>query len=45
MEELMLEVMFRLPEEGANGKYVCTERVARGELDLFSQRVRRKESA
>jgi ATP-dependent Clp protease ATP-binding subunit ClpX len=45
MEELMLDVMFRLPEEGANGKYICTERVARGEADLFDQRVRRKESA
>lgn len=45
MEELMLDVMFRLPEEGNHGKYICTERVARGEADLLSQRVRRKESA
>jgi ATP-dependent Clp protease ATP-binding subunit ClpX len=45
LEELMLDVMFRLPEEGQNGKYLCTERVARGEADLFTQRVRRKESA
>jgi ATP-dependent Clp protease ATP-binding subunit ClpX len=45
MEEMMLDVMFRLPEEGAGGKYVCSESVARGEVDLFSQRVRRKESA
>ncbi|HPZ97917.1 MAG TPA: ATP-dependent Clp protease ATP-binding subunit ClpX [Phycisphaerae bacterium] len=45
MEELMLDVMYRLPEEGANGKYICTERVALGEADLFDQRVRRKESA
>ncbi|UCD27657.1 MAG: ATP-dependent Clp protease ATP-binding subunit ClpX [Planctomycetota bacterium] len=45
IEELMLDVMFRLPEEGDNAKYVVTEEVARGETDLFSQRERRKESA
>ena len=45
IEDLMLDVMFRLPEEGKNGKYIVTEEVARGETDLFSQRARRKESA
>ncbi len=45
MEDLMLDVMFRLPEEGNTGKYVVTEGVAKGEADLFSQRTRRKESA
>ena len=45
IEEMMLDVMFRLPEEGKNGKYVLTPEVARGEADLFSQRTRRKESA
>jgi len=45
MEDLMLDVMFRLPEEGNKGKYLVTEQVVRGEVDLFSQRVRRKESA
>ncbi len=45
IEDLMLDVMFRLPEEGKNGKYLVTEEVARGQVDLFSQRARRKESA
>jgi ATP-dependent Clp protease ATP-binding subunit ClpX len=45
MEELMLEVMFRLPEEGNNAKYMVTEEVVRGKVDLFSQRALRKESA
>jgi ATP-dependent Clp protease ATP-binding subunit ClpX len=45
MEEMMLDVMFRLPDEGKNGRFVFTESVARGEADLFDQRVRRKESA
>ncbi|HPD29052.1 MAG TPA: ATP-dependent Clp protease ATP-binding subunit ClpX [Phycisphaerae bacterium] len=45
MEDLMLDVMYRLPEEGKNGRFVVTEEVARGEVDLFTQRARRKESA
>jgi len=45
MEDLTLDVMYRLPEEGNNGKYVFSEQVACGEADLFEQRVRRKESA
>jgi len=45
MEDLMLDVMFRLPEEGNNSTYLITEDVVRGEVDLFSQRARRKESA
>jgi len=45
MEDIMLDVMYRLPEEGNNGKYVVTDKVVRGEVDLFSQRTRRKESA
>jgi len=45
MEDTMLDVMFRLPEEGDGGRYIVTEQVVRGEADLFSQRVRRKESA
>ena len=45
MEDLMLDVMFRLPEEGNNSTYLVTEDVVRGEVDLFSQRARRKESA
>jgi ATP-dependent Clp protease ATP-binding subunit ClpX len=45
IEEMMLDIMYRLPEEGKGGKYVVTEEVARKEADLFDQRVRRKESA
>ena len=45
LEERMLEVMFRLPDEGKNEKYVLTEQVALGEADLLAQRSRRKESA
>ncbi len=45
MEDMMLDVMYRLPEEGKNGRYVVTAAVARGEGDLFTQRTRRKESA
>jgi len=45
MEDVMLDAMFRLPEEGNNGTYLVTEDIVRGEVDLFSQRARRKESA
>ncbi len=45
MEDLMLDVMYRLTEEGNNGKYVVTADVVLGKADLFSQRVLRKESA
>ncbi len=45
IEELMLDVMYRLPEEGRNGRYIVNGEVARGEVDLFTQRARRKESA
>jgi len=45
IEEAMLDVMFRLPEDGKNSKYVVTGEVVRGEVDLFNQRARRKESA
>jgi ATP-dependent Clp protease ATP-binding subunit ClpX len=45
IEELMLDIMYRLPEEGSNGRYVVSEDVAEGKVDLFSQRTLRKESA
>ena len=45
MEDVMLDAMFRLPEEGNNSTYLVTEDIVRGEVDLFSQRARRKESA
>ena len=45
-EELMLDLMYRLPEESKPGDYAVTREVVRGELDLFksSQRAK-KESA
>ena len=45
IEEMMLDVMFRLPDEGKNGRYIFDEHVARGEIDLLSNHARRKESA
>jgi ATP-dependent Clp protease ATP-binding subunit ClpX len=45
MEEMMLDTMFRLPDEGKGGKYIFNERVARGEIELLSSLARRKESA
>ena len=45
MEDLMLDVMFRLPEEGNNSRFIVTPEVAKGQVDLFTQRARLKESA
>ena len=45
LEDIMLDVLFRLPDEGDNGRYVVNEAVARGEADLFTQRQRKRESA
>ena len=45
LEDIMLDVLFRLPDEGENGRYVVSETVACGEVDLFSQRQRKRESA
>ncbi len=45
MEDMMMDAMFRLPEEGKGGHYTATDAVVRGEVDLFTQRTRRKESA
>ncbi|HSW44264.1 MAG TPA: ATP-dependent Clp protease ATP-binding subunit ClpX [Phycisphaerae bacterium] len=45
LEEAMLDALFRLPDEGNNGRYIVNEAVARGEADLFSQRERKRESA
>lgn len=45
-EELMLDLMYRLPEEPKPGNYVITEEVVRGEADLFkATRKAKKESA
>jgi ATP-dependent Clp protease ATP-binding subunit ClpX len=45
-EELMLDLMYRLPEEPKPGNYVITEEVVHGEADLFKAiRKAKKESA
>ena len=45
-EELMLDLMYRLPEEPKPGNYVITEEVVRGEADLFEAAQKaKKESA
>jgi len=41
-EELMIELMYRLPDEPKPGKYVITEDVVNGDVDIFEQK---KESA
>lgn len=47
VEELMLDVMFELPEEHRKGRYVVTEEMVRGEapIEPMSTESRRKESA
>ncbi len=45
LEDIMVDVLFRLPDEGESGRYVVSEGVARGDVDLFSQRERKRESA
>jgi ATP-dependent Clp protease ATP-binding subunit ClpX len=46
MEELMLDLMYRLPEEAKPGDYVVTKEVVRGEVNLFNaSRRTKKESA
>jgi ATP-dependent Clp protease ATP-binding subunit ClpX len=45
-EELMLDLMYRLPEEPKPGEYAVTKEVIRGEVDLFkASRRAKKESA
>jgi ATP-dependent Clp protease ATP-binding subunit ClpX len=47
-EEIMLDLMYRLPEEGQGGKYVLSEDVIEGKRNLFEikpEAPRRKESA
>jgi len=45
-EELMIDMMYRLPEEPKPGKYVITKDVVEGKTDLFeSGKNTRKESA
>jgi ATP-dependent Clp protease ATP-binding subunit ClpX len=45
-EELMIDLMYRLPEEPKPGKYVITKDVVEGKADLFeADKSTRKESA
>ncbi|MFQ6048095.1 MAG: ATP-dependent Clp protease ATP-binding subunit ClpX [Phycisphaerae bacterium] len=46
MEELMLDLMYELPEQKQPGRYVVTDAVVRGQQDLFATKTRlRRESA
>jgi len=45
MEELMLDIMYELPERKRGGKYIVTEDVVEGNKPLFSQVDIQKESA
>ncbi len=45
MEDLMVELMYRLPEEPKPGHYVITPDVVEGRVDLFSDPGKIKESA
>jgi ATP-dependent Clp protease ATP-binding subunit ClpX len=45
-EEMMIDVMYRLPEEPKGGKYIVTKDVVEGKADLFmTERQAKKESA
>jgi ATP-dependent Clp protease ATP-binding subunit ClpX len=47
-EEIMLDLMYRLPDEGQGGKYLISEDVVEGRRNLFEikpETTRRKESA
>ena len=45
MEELMVDLMYRLPEEPKPGHYVITSDIVEGRADLFAQTREMKESA
>jgi ATP-dependent Clp protease ATP-binding subunit ClpX len=45
MEDLMVELMYRLPEEPKPGHYLITPDVVEGRVDLFAQDGKIKESA
>ena len=50
-EEIMLDLMYKLPDQGPGGKYMITEEVVEGRENLFELKPasetpeRRKESA
>ncbi|MGB2806590.1 MAG: ATP-dependent Clp protease ATP-binding subunit ClpX [Sedimentisphaerales bacterium] len=46
IEELMVDLMYQLPEEGKGAKYVITRDIVEGKADLFTAKKRaKKESA
>jgi ATP-dependent Clp protease ATP-binding subunit ClpX len=45
MEDLMVDMMYRLPEERKPAHYIVTPEVVEGKLDLFAQGEKMKESA
>jgi ATP-dependent Clp protease ATP-binding subunit ClpX len=45
MEDLMVDLMYRLPEERKPAHYIVTPEVVEGKLDLFAQSEKMKESA
>jgi ATP-dependent Clp protease ATP-binding subunit ClpX len=46
VEEIMLDLMYRLPDQGQGGKYIISEEIVDGRQSLFELKPqRRKESA
>jgi ATP-dependent Clp protease ATP-binding subunit ClpX len=46
MEELMIDLMYRLPDEDQGGTYIVTEDIVEGKVDIFEAKQHsRKESA
>ena len=46
MEDLMLDIMYQLPEEDEGGEYIITEDIVSGDIDMFdSSQNAQKESA
>jgi len=44
-EELMVDVMYKLPEEPKGAKYLVTKEIVEGKTDMFTARQQKKESA
>ena len=44
-EEIMLDLMYRLPDEGQNGKYMIDEAVVEGRRDVFGVKTESRKSA
>ena len=44
-EEIMLDMMYRLPDEGQGGKYIIDEAVVEGRRDVFTVKPERRQSA